>query len=212
MSCPLCREPGTVPAYREPTGRRRAYHDCPRCGLVFLDPAHRVGADEERRRYRSHRNDPDEPGYAAFLERLAGPLTRRVPAGSRGLDYGSGPGEAMGRILSRRGLLVDAYDPHFRPETPGRGYDFVVCCEAAEHFHRPADEFARIDACLSRPGVLAVSTRPLEDDASFADWWYRRDVTHVSFYRPRTFDWIARRHGWSALDEPRDGVFLFSKK
>jgi hypothetical protein len=34
------------------------------------------------------------------------------------------------------------------------------------------------------------------EDAAFARWHYRRDPTHVVFYRARTFETIARRHGW----------------
>jgi hypothetical protein len=34
------------------------------------------------------------------------------------------------------------------------------------------------------------------DDARFARWWYRRDPTHVVFYRARTLHVVAARLGW----------------
>ncbi len=32
----------------------------------------------------------------------------------------------------------------------------------------------------------------LEDDVAFPGWWYRKDFTHIAFYRPETLAWIAR--------------------
>ena len=54
---------------------------------------------------------------------------------------------------------------------------------------------ARLAEAVSGPA------RPLE--AGFAAWHYRRDVTHVAFYRPETMRWIARRFGYTCeiLDE-----------
>jgi hypothetical protein len=48
----------------------------------------------------------------------------------------------------------------------------------------------------------------LRDEASFADWWYLRDPTHVSFYRPETFEWLARHHGWSHRFARRNVILL----
>lgn len=34
------------------------------------------------------------------------------------------------------------------------------------------------------------------DDARFAGWHYRKDPTHVIFYREETFHHLSERHGW----------------
>jgi len=46
----------------------------------------------------------------------------------------------------------------FRPgsEALTRTCDFITCTEVAEHFHRPADEFRRLDALLKPGGWLAL--------------------------------------------------------
>ena len=93
---------------------------------------------------------------------------------------------------------------------PGATYDFVTCTEVAEHFHRPADEFDRLERLLRPGGWLAVMTSFQTDDARFAGWHYRRDPTHVVFYRAETFRTIAARHGWDC-EIPAKDVALMRK-
>lgn len=48
------------------------------------------------------------------------------------------------------------------------------------------------------------------EDRLFADWHYRRDPTHVVFYREVTLRDIARRLGW-ACEIPREDVAILRK-
>ena len=48
------------------------------------------------------------------------------------------------------------------------------------------------------------------DDARFAGWHYRRDPTHVVFYRESTLAFIANRIGWT-MEIPRANVAIFRK-
>ena len=48
------------------------------------------------------------------------------------------------------------------------------------------------------------------DDERFEHWRYRRDPTHVVFYRAKTFEIIAEQRGWSC-EIPRKDVALFRK-
>ncbi|MGY6569043.1 MAG: class I SAM-dependent methyltransferase [Salinarimonas sp.] len=193
--CPLCRDTGarlfTIVA-------QRAYYRCPTCALRFLDPAHYPDHAREEAEYRLHRNDPDDAGYRRFLSRLADPLLAMLPPGSSGLDYGCGPGPALAAMLRDAGHWVALYDPIFAPDTRvlETHYDFITCTETAEHFHNPGREFARLDALLRPGGILALMTQFQNDDARFAGWNYRRDPTHVVFYREETMHWIAAHHGW----------------
>jgi len=193
--CPLC---GDTRARLFTTVARRVYYRCPTCALRFLDPARHPDRATEEAEYRLHRNDPDDAGYRGFLSRLADPLLAMLPAGASGLDYGCGPGPALAAMLREAGHRVALYDPVFAPDTRVLEaiYDFVTCTETAEHFHDPAREFARLDALLRPGGVLALMTQFQTDDARFANWHYRRDPTHVVFYREETMRWIAAQCGW----------------
>lgn len=188
----------------------RAYRRCDRCEATFLDPRHRLPADVEHAHYLNHRNDPADPGYRRFLARLADPLLARLAPRSQGLDYGCGPGPALAAMLREAGHAVALYDPFFAPDPAvldGR-YDFVACTEVAEHFHRPAEEFDRLGRLLRPGGWLAVMTCFQTDDARFAGWHYRRDPTHVVFYREATFGVIAGQRGWSCEIPAKDVVLL----
>ncbi len=48
------------------------------------------------------------------------------------------------------------------------------------------------------------------DDARFARWHYRRDPTHVVFYREETLRLLAARRGWE-IDVPCKDVALLRR-
>ncbi len=176
----------------------RAYWRCNSCQATLLDDAHLPTPDEERARYESHNNDPDDSAYLAFLGRLAAPLLARLPAGQSGLDYGCGPRPVLAQLLSQAGHSVAVWDPFFHADAAvlGRTYDFITCSEVVEHFHNPHAEFARLNQLLRPGGCLAITTTLQTDDARFAQWYYRRDPTHVTFYREFTMRHIAKQWGW----------------
>ncbi|MBE0548141.1 MAG: class I SAM-dependent methyltransferase [Rubrivivax sp.] len=195
MRCPACE---VAAARHFKRVDARDYWRCDTCEATFLDPGQRLDADAERTYYRSHHNDPADPSYRQFLARLARPLLERLLPAQHGLDYGCGPGPALAAMLREAGHTVALYDPLFfnDPGVLSRRYAFITCTEVVEHFYEPAQEFRRLDSWLEPGGVLAVMTGFLADDARFADWHYRRDPTHVVFYREATFHHLASRHGW----------------
>lgn len=209
MPCPLC-------GWKEVEFRLLRdgvrYLGCGRCDLTFVHPADRPEPGAERARYESHRNDPTDPAYRAFLRRLADPLLERLAPGSRGLDYGSGPGPTLSRILTEAGHPTRDYDPFFAPDSGVLGgvYEFVTCSETAEHFHAPGAEFERIDGLLRPGGWLGLMTGIVGPDTDLSTWWYLRDPTHVAFYSMGTLAWIAESRGWRLV--PISGtVVLFEK-
>jgi 2-polyprenyl-3-methyl-5-hydroxy-6-metoxy-1,4-benzoquinol methylase len=188
------------------------YWRCETCEARFLDPRHFLAPEDERAHYAQHENTIDDPGYRRFLAKLATPLLERLAPASRGLDYGCGPGPALAAMLREAGHEVALYDPFFHPDPAAlsQSYDFITCTETAEHFHHPADEFDRLERMLAPGGWLAVMTSFQTDDARFATWHYRRDPTHVVFYREVTFRVIAAQRGWSC-EVPAKDVALMRK-
>lgn len=176
----------------------RTYWRCDRCMATLLDECQLPSATDERAQYDLHQNHIDDPHYRGFLNRLATPLLERLPAHSEGLDYGCGPGPALAAMLREAGHQAAVYDPIYAPDARAleRQYDFITCTEAVEHFHFPARDFQRFDAMLRSGGWLGIMTTFQTDDARFANWHYRRDPTHVTFYREATFRQIAKDFGW----------------
>ena len=207
--CPVCRAATARPFMTVATSD---YWRCEACEATFLDPGQRLSPQAERAHYLTHRNDPSDEGYRAFLARLAGPLLERIGPGGEGLDYGCGPGPALAAMLQDAGHRVSLYDPFFAddPAALARTYDFITCTETAEHFHDPRAEFARLDGLLRPGGWLAVMTCFQTDDGRFAAWRYRADPTHVVFYREATLRGLARRLGYSC-EIPCKDVALMRK-
>ncbi|MEX0887233.1 MAG: class I SAM-dependent methyltransferase [Phycisphaeraceae bacterium] len=208
LPCPLC---GGCTG-REP---HPGYTLCETCGLARLAPHRRLTPAAERAHYLTHENDPGDERYRRFLERLAGPMMRRVVPPAHGLDYGSGPGPTLSVMLQERGYTMSLYDPFFAPDAAAlaRQYEFVTCSETAEHFHQPGEQFARLDGLVRTGGWLGVMTCLFDAGApgfDFGDWWYRRDPTHVCFYQPRTMRWLAERFGWRVTFEGAT-VVMFEK-
>jgi hypothetical protein len=210
--CPLCGS-GRSDLEVVATAHGRRYRACPACGLVSVRPSDRPDPAEEAAHYATHRNDPTDPGYRTFLDRVARPLIERLPPGARGLDYGCGPGPALVAMLCERGFPTVGWDPLHAavPALLAQRYDFVTCTEVAEHFFDPAAEFARIDGLIRPGGWLAVMTEPWTPGTDWGSWRYARDPTHVCFYSERTFRWLANRFGWT-LELPEARVALFGKE
>ena len=208
--CPLCRSK-SIDVVGPLHGRD--YFACERCVLVFMAPAQRLPAEAELAHYRTHRNDAYDPGYRAFLSRLADPLVERLTPGADGLDYGSGAARPLETMLEEQGFRMDSFDPFFHPshELIERTYQFITCTETIEHFHDPDQEFELLDRMLRPGGWLGVMTEVLQPDQDFATWWYPRDPTHVCFYRAETLAWIANHYGWRA-EYPHPNVALFQKE
>ena len=190
----------------------KAYQRCDHCLATLLDPAHRLEPEDELAHYRQHQNDPADPRYRRFLAKLAEPLLARLPAACRVLDYGCGPGPALAAMLREAGHRVSLYDPFFAADRAvlADAYDAVTCTEVAEHFHEPAAEFDRLHTLLRPGGYLGLMTCLQTDDARFADWHYRRDPTHVVFYRESTLRRIALERGWT-IEIPVKDVAIMQK-
>lgn len=207
VRCPLC---GDVDAPHLLDDPPRVYHRCTTCDLVFVHPDAHPRPLDEVLRYMTHRNVRDDPGYLVFLRRLGDPVCTRVAEGQRGLDFGCGPVPVLAEWLSGQRRPTGAYDPLFHPDERllHAPYDFVTCTEVVEHAHDPAAMFAQLARLVRPGGLLAVMTRFHRDDTPFAQWWYRRDPTHVCFYSAATMQWIAARRSW-ALELPVPDVALF---
>lgn len=196
MICPVC---GARMDSARPWALARGcpYFRCRRCSYIRLHPDLLPTPRAEKDRYSRHRNDPEDPGYRAYLDDF---ITRAVrpyaEAPARILDFGSGPVPALSVLLSARGYRVRSYDPFFAPDRSAlRGaFDLIAVHEVAEHLRFPFREFSRLS--LAPGGRLAVRTRYApETPAEFERWWYREDPTHVGFFGSRSLAALAERLG-----------------
>ncbi|GAA4878560.1 class I SAM-dependent methyltransferase [Ferrimonas pelagia] len=207
MLCPLCQHPQSHHYHQD---KRRHYFQCQQCQLVFVDPSALLPANAEKQIYDQHQNSPTDQGYRRFLSRLADPLLARLPEGSDGLDFGCGPGPVLASMLEQAGHRMALYDIYYQPDrTPlRRQYDFVTCTEAIEHFYRPGREWQLLMSLLKPGGTLGLMTKMVRNANAFAQWHYKNDPTHVCFFSPATFRFLARQQGLTVEFHGSDVILL----
>lgn len=208
-TCTVC-EQGVLGLFRVIENRR--YLRCPCCEATIMAQAGWLAEEEERATYDLHNNDSADAGYRAFLEKLVTPLLARIQRGFSGLDFGCGPGPALSEMLIEAGMEVALYDPFYYPEASvlAKQYDFITCTEVVEHLHYPAKVFRQLDRLLKPGGLLGVMTCFQTRDDRFDNWHYRRDPTHVVFYREVTLGLVAKQFGW-VMSVPCKDVAIFYK-
>lgn len=190
----------------------KTYRSCTVCQARFVTPEYYPTPAQEKSHYNLHENDVSDPRYRAFLSKLVKPLLEKLDGRKDILDYGAGPGPALADILQQAGHNVTIYDPFYAADRSvlERTYDVITCSEVAEHFHNPSLEFQKFDQRLRPGGWLAVMTCFQTDDAHFAAWHYRKDPTHVVFYRAGTFKHLAHHYSWTC-EIPQKDVVLMQK-
>ena len=106
------------------------------------------------------------------------------------------------------------YDPFFNPNSDylERKYDLITTTEVVEHFTTPMVEFEHILSLLKNDGYLVIMTNfNTFTDEEFLKWWYRRDMTHISFYRVKTFEYIANMYNLKLVSHNDKNVVVFQK-
>ena len=136
-----------------------------------MHPRHYLTRDEEKALYLNN-NDVNDTGYQKFVRPVIQAVTTRTQTNHHGLDYGAGTGQVITKHLREKGYSMTIYDPIFIPNSDALNatYDFIVCCEVAEHFHDTQTEFHRFRQLLHPGGLLVIKTELLNSDIDFPNW------------------------------------------
>jgi len=207
-SCPLCGN-NTHVAYHHDA--QRTYRRCSACLVIFVPAQFWLSQNAEKAEYELHQNDIHDKRYRKFLSRLYQPLLDVLQDTQvQGLDYGCGPAPALAEMLSESGLQMEVYDPIYFATSSvlNKRYDFICATEVVEHFRDPDAEFERLFSLLKPHGVLAIMTKLVRDQASFRNWHYIRDKTHICFYSRETFSYIGGLYDADLTYYGDDVIFL----
>ncbi len=207
--CPLCHSHEIAGFFQD---KRREYLRCQICKLIFVPIQFHVTSKAEKAEYDLHQNSPEDMGYRKFLSRLMEPMNHRVAAGSRGLDFGSGPGPTLNLMFQEAGHSMEIYDPIYANDKTilNQPYDFVTATEVVEHFRKPASDLDQLWSLVKPGGILGLMTKLAIDRDAFSRWHYKDDCTHISFYSRDTFTWVAN-HWKAKLSLIGNDVILFSR-
>jgi len=179
------------------------FHECKTCEVIYKDDRHKISLDDEYKVYENHQNTLDNEGYVKFLSDFIDQTV--IPYKKCGdlLDFGSGPSPVLSYILKRQYMFhVSIYDIFYAKGVNvfNKTYDVITSTEVFEHLSNPNETFVKLKKSLKDGGILAVMTlfHPNNLD-KFNDWFYIRDPSHITFYTPKTFKVLAKKHGFEVL-------------
>jgi SAM-dependent methyltransferase len=189
MECPLCNHP--LEAQLDST-----YFDCQNCGGIVMDNRFYLSPEKEKERYETHNNDVNDERYQKFTSPIWKHILANFSTAAKGLDFGSGTGPVITKVLRENGYQVALYDPYFAPDESvlKNKYNYIFSCEVIEHFYNPAKEFSKLFDMLLPGGELILMTHIYNETIPFKNWYYRKDPTHVFIYREETMVYIANEH------------------
>ena len=166
---------------------------CLNCEFVFVPSQYHLSESEERKRYDTHNNNPDDPRYRQFLSQLTEPLNEIISSYSYGLDFGSGPGPTLSLMMQEKGHQMDLFDKFYARNQSvfEKSFDFITLTEVLEHLCDPVFELERLASILKSKGILAVMTQTLTQDIDFKSWYYKNDPSHIGFYNDKSLTCLA---------------------
>jgi len=194
LDCPLCKHPGTYFYKTE-------FYLCGNCFGIFKDAGAFLSSVDEKARYEKHRNDVHDIGYQQFVFPLTSCILNNFKDSHKGLDFGSGTGSAVSKILQDHNYNIKQFDPFFTDNQAltGQKYNYIACCEVMEHFQKPDKEFQLLYELLEPNGTLFCMTHLYEPTIDFHSWYYKNDPTHIFFYQKKTIEYIARRYTYLSV-------------
>ena len=193
-----------------------SYHYCERCEFISKDEEYIVSHKEELSIYNNHNNSIEDPRYVEFFYKfLEDAVFKYVGEGKNGFDFGSGPSPVLAQILEKyHDYNMDIYDLFYAKEKTyiGKQYDLITSTEVVEHLINPMPYFKLFFELMKNDGILAIMTLfHKNDDEYFKAWHYIRDNTHISFYTPKTFHYIAKKVGLRIIHTDHNRYITFVK-
>ena len=209
-TCPLCNSTKALPFYKD---EKREYIECLNCALVYVLKENLLDEASEKARYDLHTNSPDDENYRKFLSKVSSPVMQCVSKGSKGLDFGSGPGPTLSLIFEEAGYKMNIYDIFYAKDDKvlEQRYDFITSTEVVEHLYKPKEVLDGLWSILNEKGLLCLLTQVYPQKEKFVQWYYKNDPTHVCFFSFETMQYLA--DSWqSDLEIIGKDVFIFKKK
>lgn len=190
------------------------YDQCHHCGFTYKQPTYHKTPQEEQTEYNRHNNSFESVGYVKMFEDFIKDFINPLHVTGKGLEFGSGPGPVLKELLHRKGFEMYDFDPYYNNNTEylQHTYDLITSTEVVEHFADPMKEFTHLASLLKEGGYLAIMTSfNTFNNEEFLKWWYRRDVTHIAFYRLQTMEFIAEQLGLKIHTHNNKNVIVFQK-
>jgi len=195
---------------------------CPRCGLLYADPALAPGALAEAYREAAFDSGP-EAGFAArTYARVLKGFSGRLPDKAGTLDIGTGDGVFLGELLKAGFTGVEGVEPSespvaaakpdikplihlgiFKPgEYPAAKYSLVTCFQTLEHVPDPLGIAKDVLRVLKPGGAfyiishnrLALSAKVLGKKSPIFD------IEHLQLFSPQSAKELFEKAGFTGVE------------
>lgn len=181
----------------------RNFYRCVACSLVFTDET--GSRDEQEKHYKAQWGNAQPEFWKQQAETLLS-VAQKYGVPKRALDFGAGSGE-LTRELVRRGIDCTPLEPmthgYLKDQRYAEKFDLIVAVEVVEHLVDLWEELREMEKALAPGGVVLFTTLLTEGfihlpdaAAHFKNWWYKDDLTHVSFFCHSSLDALGRVGGW----------------
>lgn len=222
--CPACQDASRhltgpeAPGFSESVGteefKQPGYfvYECGRCGLLYRDPC--LGPAELARYYAAMDFRRWEiPGYFP-TERYAVEILRRLPAGSRILDFGCSSGRLLAPFCREYRCFGIELNDAAAAAAAGKGitmipardwqtsasekFDAIVMVDVFEHMKNPLELVGELTGLLAPTGVLILVTGNGDAQACRRDpalFWYFRRIEHLCMLTHKNAGFICRSLG-----------------
>lgn len=215
MKCKLCSEESTEKFLVKNKSWEKNYYYCHKCKFIFAESKAVLNDQEQRRRYQMHNNKITDPVYRDYFKNFIDYAFSYIENKKRVLDFGSGPEPVLADVLKESGFKVEIYDKFFTPDNEvfNKKYEIITSTEVFEHLEYPMEFIEKLLNILEEKGYLLLMTCfYLNDIDSFSKWWYIQDPTHISFFNPKTFEYIAKKHNLEIVDHNNKNIIILRKK
>ncbi|CAA6826868.1 MAG: Methyltransferase-related protein [uncultured Sulfurovum sp.] len=190
------------------------YYSCAECEYIFKSPQKYQSLTKQKERYDLHTNSEEDQGYIAYFQRFLDFLLPQISDVKSALDFGCGKSTILATMLEKEGISCDYYDPIYHPDTleANKVYDLIVSTEVFEHLSQPKEVFASLVKRLKKGGYLAIQTQFHSNSIeTFKMWYYHQDPTHIVFFRPKTFEILAKMYGCRICSTNDKNMVLIEK-
>ncbi|MGL5047821.1 MAG: class I SAM-dependent methyltransferase [Shewanella sp.] len=205
--CPLCHNSQIRLLHQD---KKRRFYVCMACELTFADAHSHLPPAAEKQRYGRSRIALKQKQLSQFILPLLTQLEQQQAGSLLGLNFGRILDDESLATIENAGHKLNQYDPFFAPnhDVLKQTYDFICCYRVFEHFQYPIKEWTLLSQRLHPGGWLAISTPLLTELDGFAKWHYKNNLTHVSFYRRQTFEYLANNSDIQLLFAVKDLVLM----
>lgn len=178
-------------------------YQCLNCN--YLKKKYIPTALEEKARYDYHKIDDT---YFQYMKQVYQRIEPFLLEGVS-LDFGCGKAHTLCDILNKNKRLCDYYDLYYFPKYPNRLYNNIILIEVFEHIEDIYSFLRNLRQKLEKQGRILIMTQPIPK--CIVDWWYLRDITHISFVDEKTMTMLASLLGFRLFLDLKGSLFVLER-